>query len=83
MAEKLGMDPVEFRIVNDTKVVPDNPSRAPSEDPQSVNQEQRGAKIQASRFRNANSSSAFGRGQNASAGAVEKASLLSSATAVG
>jgi xanthine dehydrogenase YagR molybdenum-binding subunit len=25
MAEKLGLDPVEFRILNDTQVVPDNP----------------------------------------------------------
>jgi xanthine dehydrogenase YagR molybdenum-binding subunit len=29
MAEKLGLDPVEFRILNDTQVVPDNPSRPP------------------------------------------------------
>jgi xanthine dehydrogenase YagR molybdenum-binding subunit len=36
MAEKLGMDPVEFRIVNDTQVVPDNPpAKPPSADPQS------------------------------------------------
>ncbi|UTA53096.1 xanthine dehydrogenase family protein molybdopterin-binding subunit [Lysobacter soli] len=27
MAEKLGMDPVEFRILNDTQVDPENPSR--------------------------------------------------------
>jgi xanthine dehydrogenase YagR molybdenum-binding subunit len=27
MAEKLGMDPVEFRIVNDTQVDPENPKR--------------------------------------------------------
>ncbi|MGF6873016.1 aldehyde oxidoreductase molybdenum-binding subunit PaoC [Paraburkholderia sp. MM5477-R1] len=27
MAEKLGMDPVEFRILNDTKVDPENPDR--------------------------------------------------------
>ena len=27
MAEKLGMDPVEFRIVNDTQVDPENPER--------------------------------------------------------
>jgi xanthine dehydrogenase YagR molybdenum-binding subunit len=37
MAEKLRLDPVEFRIFNDTQVVPDNPSRAPSQDPQSLN----------------------------------------------
>jgi xanthine dehydrogenase YagR molybdenum-binding subunit len=36
MAEKLGLDPVEFRIINDTQVVPDNPSRAASQDPQSL-----------------------------------------------
>jgi xanthine dehydrogenase YagR molybdenum-binding subunit len=28
MAEKLGMDPIEFRIVNDTQVDPHNPERA-------------------------------------------------------
>jgi xanthine dehydrogenase YagR molybdenum-binding subunit len=27
MAEKLGMDPVEFRIVNDTQSDPENPER--------------------------------------------------------
>jgi len=31
MAEKLGLDPVEFRITNDTQVVPDNPE-PPSKD---------------------------------------------------
>jgi len=35
MAEKLGMDPVQFRIVNDTQVVPDNPEKPASTDPQS------------------------------------------------
>ena len=35
MAEKLGMDPIEFRIVNDTQVVPDNPGKPASTDPQS------------------------------------------------
>jgi xanthine dehydrogenase YagR molybdenum-binding subunit len=36
MAEKLGLDPVEFRIRNDTQVVPDVPPPEPSEtDPQS------------------------------------------------
>jgi xanthine dehydrogenase YagR molybdenum-binding subunit len=35
MAEKLGMDPIEFRIVNDTQVVPDDPGKPASEDPQS------------------------------------------------
>ncbi len=34
MAEKLGLDPVEFRIRNDTQVVPDNPVKADSDDPQ-------------------------------------------------
>ena len=34
MAEKLGMDPIEFRILNDTQVVPDNPAKPPSDDPQ-------------------------------------------------
>ena len=35
MAEKLSLDPVEFRIINDTQVVPDNPAPPPSTDPQS------------------------------------------------
>jgi xanthine dehydrogenase YagR molybdenum-binding subunit len=35
IAEKLGMDPIEFRIVNDTQVVPDDPGKPASEDPQS------------------------------------------------
>jgi xanthine dehydrogenase YagR molybdenum-binding subunit len=32
MAEKLGMDPVEFRILNDTQVVPDNPPPPPGKE---------------------------------------------------
>src|SRR3989454_4271393 len=35
MAEKLGMDPIEFRIVNDTQVVPDYSIKPASGDPQS------------------------------------------------
>lgn len=35
MAEKLGLDPIEFRIRNDTQVVPDNPAQPESDDPQS------------------------------------------------
>jgi xanthine dehydrogenase YagR molybdenum-binding subunit len=35
MAEKLGLDPVAFRILNDTQIVPDNGSEPPSDDPQS------------------------------------------------
>ena len=35
MAEKLGIDPIEFRILNDTQVVPDQPKPASSEDSQS------------------------------------------------
>ncbi|NNG21964.1 aldehyde oxidoreductase molybdenum-binding subunit PaoC [Telluria aromaticivorans] len=34
MAEKLGMDPVQFRILNDTQVVPDNPEKPDATDPQ-------------------------------------------------
>ncbi|MDB6155873.1 MAG: xanthine dehydrogenase [Chthoniobacteraceae bacterium] len=36
MAEKLGIDPIDFRIINDTQVVPDNPAKPPSSDPQSM-----------------------------------------------
>jgi xanthine dehydrogenase YagR molybdenum-binding subunit len=35
MAEKLGMDPIAFRIANDTQVVPDNPAKPAAADPQS------------------------------------------------
>lgn len=35
MAEKLGMDPIQFRIQNDTQVVPDSPAQPASTDPQS------------------------------------------------
>src|SRR6185436_12911462 len=35
MAEKLGLDPIEFRIRNDTQVAPDNPPPPDSKDPQS------------------------------------------------
>jgi xanthine dehydrogenase YagR molybdenum-binding subunit len=34
MAEKLGMDPVEFRALNDTQVVPDDSGSAGGDDPQ-------------------------------------------------
>jgi xanthine dehydrogenase YagR molybdenum-binding subunit len=43
MAEKLGLDPVAFRIINDTQVVPDNPSRPPSHDPQALKEPKVGA----------------------------------------
>lgn len=41
MAEKLGMDPIEFRIRNDTQVVPDFPAKPGSSDPQSKKGEQK------------------------------------------
>ena len=38
MAEKLGFDPVEFRILNDTQTAPDNPAKpATGHDPQAKN----------------------------------------------
>jgi xanthine dehydrogenase YagR molybdenum-binding subunit len=40
MAEKLGMDPIEFRIKNDTQVVPDSPAKPASTDPQSKKPEE-------------------------------------------
>jgi xanthine dehydrogenase YagR molybdenum-binding subunit len=36
MAEKLALDPIEFRVINDTQVVPDTASRPPSDDPQTM-----------------------------------------------
>jgi xanthine dehydrogenase YagR molybdenum-binding subunit len=41
MAEKLGMDPVAFRIANDTQFVPDNPAKPASNDPQSKEGEEK------------------------------------------
>jgi xanthine dehydrogenase YagR molybdenum-binding subunit len=41
MAEKLGIDPVQFRILNDTQVVPDNPEKPTSADPQSKKPEEK------------------------------------------
>ncbi|WP_404336892.1 aldehyde oxidoreductase molybdenum-binding subunit PaoC [Sphingomonas sp. MMS12-HWE2-04] len=36
LAEKLGMDPVELRILNDTQTVPDDPGRGAGTDPQAA-----------------------------------------------
>lgn len=36
MAERLGLDPVEFRIINDTHVVPDNPKSTAGKDRQAM-----------------------------------------------
>ena len=41
MAEKLGLDPIEFRIKNDTQVVPDSPVKPASTDPQSKTAEKK------------------------------------------
>jgi xanthine dehydrogenase YagR molybdenum-binding subunit len=41
MAEKLGMDPIEFRVKNDTQVVPDFPAKPASSDPQAKKPEQK------------------------------------------
>ncbi|MHC9419866.1 aldehyde oxidoreductase molybdenum-binding subunit PaoC [Sphingomonas citri] len=40
LAEKLGMDPVELRILNDTQTVPDDPGRGSPTDPQSASPNQ-------------------------------------------
>jgi xanthine dehydrogenase YagR molybdenum-binding subunit len=40
LAEKLGMDPVALRILNDTQVVPDDPGRGSPTDPQSASPNQ-------------------------------------------
>jgi xanthine dehydrogenase YagR molybdenum-binding subunit len=41
MAEKLGLDPIEFRVKNDTQVVPDFPEKPASSDPQTKKPEQK------------------------------------------
>src|SRR3954469_13246861 len=50
MAVKLGLDPVEFRVINDTQVVPDNPSRPPSGDPQSLKEPEAGSSAESRPF---------------------------------
>jgi len=35
IAEKLGLDPIDFRVLNDTQIVPDYPAKPSSNDPQS------------------------------------------------
>ncbi len=39
LAEKVGMDPIELRVMNDTQFVPDNPAKPGSSDPQSKKEE--------------------------------------------
>ena len=69
MAEKLGMDPVEFRVVNDTQVVPDNPPAKPqSADPQSKADAPKPKHDRIRRSRSGNSSRACGRARSDSAG---------------
>ena len=41
MAEKLGMDPIQFRILNDTQVVPDAPAMEESKDSKAKNGEEK------------------------------------------
>jgi xanthine dehydrogenase YagR molybdenum-binding subunit len=41
MAEKLGIDPIEFRNINDTQVVPDHPVKPVSQDPQSRDRQEK------------------------------------------
>ena len=44
LAEKLGMDPVELRVINDTQVVPEDPGRGGGTDPQAASGNQGPAK---------------------------------------
>ena len=67
MAEKLGMDPVEFRIVNDTQVVPDNPGQAGVDRP-AVEGAATPSTIRIRRSRSGSSSNACARARSASAG---------------
>ena len=51
LAEKLGMDPVELRIRNDTQVVPDTPAEPSSDDPQARKDDtQQGGRPREKRF---------------------------------
>ena len=50
MAEKLGMDPIQFRVINDTQTVPDVAAKAPSQDPQAINNREAQAPSKAKPF---------------------------------
>jgi xanthine dehydrogenase YagR molybdenum-binding subunit len=62
MAEKLGLDPVEFRILNDTDTVPDNPAKPETNDPQSKAPKESTTRIRHSRSGNLCNASACRRG---------------------
>jgi CO/xanthine dehydrogenase Mo-binding subunit len=67
-AEKLGLDPIEFRIINHTQTVPDNPARPQSsKDPQA--KIRKSTRVRPCRSRSASWSNAYGSARNASAGA--------------
>ena len=82
MAEKLGMDPIEFRIVNDTQVVPDYPAKPASADPQSKAAAGE-ARIRIRRSRSGNWSNACGWAPGASAGTSATRSRAGCATDAG
>ncbi len=82
MAEKLGMDPIEFRIANDTQVVPDYPAKPASADPQSKKRRRR-SRIPIRRSRSGNWSSASASARSASAGTSATRSPARCATAGG
>lgn len=50
MAEKLGMDPIEFRVINDTQVVPDMPAKPGAKTPFSQRQLVECFRVGAKRF---------------------------------
>ena len=84
MAEKLGMDPIEFRIVNDTQVVPDilRPSRRRPIRSRRRTRRSRST-IRIRRSRSGNWSSACGRARSASAGTSATRSPAGCATGAG
>jgi len=83
MAEKLRLDPVEFRILNDTDTVPDNPARPPSHDPRPCPAARAARSPPRGRSRNDSSSRVCARVRRALDGAGEIRSPARCATAAG
>ena len=83
MAEKLGLDPVEFRIINDTQVVPDNPAAHPRKIRRPTRNRRPVPQRPAARFRSVSWSSAFARAPKDSVGTNALPGLPRSARDVG
>ena len=83
MAEKLQLDPVEFRVLNDTKVVPDNPPPPPPQGQQAPRPDATQGPRPERRSRHDSWSSACARARSDSAGRSARRSQARRARATG